>query len=138
MKALLKLRQERIAAGDKPVGWKVAFGGKGIQEKLGIGAPLVGFLTQGGAVNSGGSVSLAGWKNPLLEPEIAAYMGLDLLAGADRAATPARHWRPVHVPRSKWPARRQTAPVTSDNRACPQRWRRNLFVFAAGPRSRTF
>jgi 2-keto-4-pentenoate hydratase len=89
MKALLKLRQERIAAGDKPIGWKVAFGGKGVQEKLGIGAPLVGFLTQGGAVDSGGSVSLAGWKNPLLEPEIAAYMGRDLSAGADRAATEA-------------------------------------------------
>ena len=89
MEALLKLRAGRISAGDTAIGWKVTFGAKPIQEKLGIGAPLVGFLMRGRAVASGGNISLAGWTNPVAEPEIAAYMGRDLSSGADRATTEA-------------------------------------------------
>lgn len=89
MKELFALRSERLAAGDKAIGWKVAFGGKGIQEKLGITAPLVGFLTQRQSMQSGDTISLAGWAKPIIEPEIAVYMGSDLAAGADRAATTA-------------------------------------------------
>lgn len=86
MKKQLALRSERVAAGDRAIGWKVAFGGKAIQEKLGIGGPLVGFLSQGNAVQSGASVSVAGWVKPVAEPEVAAYMGRDLPGGASEDA----------------------------------------------------
>ena len=89
MEKLFRLRAERIAAGDRPIGWKVAFGGRAIQEKLGIEAPLVGFLTRAGAVESGGTVSLAGWTKPVAEAEIAAHLGRDLPGGAERATTKA-------------------------------------------------
>jgi 2-keto-4-pentenoate hydratase len=82
MKKLLELRRERVAAGDQAIGWKVAYGAPAVQEKLGIGAPLVGFLTQRGALKSGADVSLAGWVKPVAEPEIAAHIGRDLPGGA--------------------------------------------------------
>jgi 2-keto-4-pentenoate hydratase len=82
MEKLLKRRQERIAAGDEAIGWKVAYGPRAVQEKLGIGGPLIGFLTRRGAVQSGGRVSLAGWTKPVAEPEVAVYVGRDLNGGA--------------------------------------------------------
>jgi len=89
MEKLFKLRAERIAAGDRQIGWKIAFGAKPIQEKLGIGAPLVGYLMRGAAVTTGDAISLNGWKKPIAEAEIAAFMGRDLPAGSDAAATKA-------------------------------------------------
>jgi 2-oxo-3-hexenedioate decarboxylase len=89
MEALLKLRAQRIAAGDVPIGWKVAFGAKAVQEKLGISGPLVGFLVRSRALQSGGTAALAGWAKPLAEPEVAAHIGRDLPAGAGRDAAKA-------------------------------------------------
>lgn len=84
MKSLLALRRTSVDAGDECIGWKVAFGGKAVQERLGISAPLVGFLSQSRAVRTGESVSLAGWGRPVAEPEIAAFIGADLEAGTGR------------------------------------------------------
>jgi 2-keto-4-pentenoate hydratase len=89
MEKLFRLRAERIAAGDRQIGWKVAFGGKAMQEKLGIGAPVVGYLLRGAAVASGDSISLHGWKKPVAESEIATFMGRDLPAGSDPVAAKA-------------------------------------------------
>ncbi|MCC6946422.1 MAG: hypothetical protein IT539_01515 [Bradyrhizobiaceae bacterium] len=89
MQKLFDLRRERVAAGDKMIGWKIAFGAKAFQEKLGIDGPLVGFLSRGGAVESGASVSIAGWVRPVAEPEIAVHMGRDLPGGASEDAVRA-------------------------------------------------
>jgi 2-keto-4-pentenoate hydratase len=83
MEAMWALRRERLAAGDKHIGWKIAFGPKAVQEKLGITAPLVGFLTQSRVLRSGETANLAGWGKPIAEPEIAIHMARDLGAGAD-------------------------------------------------------
>jgi 2-keto-4-pentenoate hydratase len=82
MAALLARRRERIAAGERPIGWKVGFGATAAMEKLGIDAPLVGFLTGAGLVESGSTVSLAGWTKPVAEPEVAVYIGKDVPEGA--------------------------------------------------------
>jgi 2-keto-4-pentenoate hydratase len=89
MDAMWALRRERIAAGDRTIGWKIAFGPKAVQEKLGITAPLVGFLTESRVLQSGGTVNLAGWGKPIAEPEIAVHMARDLGAGADVATATA-------------------------------------------------
>ena len=78
--------RERLNAGEKALGWKVGFGALAAMEKLGIEAPLIGFLTDRALVSSGATLSLANWKKPLAEPEIAVHMGSDLPAGADRDA----------------------------------------------------
>jgi 2-keto-4-pentenoate hydratase len=82
MATLLARRRERLAAGERPIGWKVGFGAKAAMEKLGIDAPLVGFLTDAGLVTSESTVSLAGWTKPVAEPEVAVYIGKDIPGGA--------------------------------------------------------
>ncbi len=89
MEKQLAWRRERIAAGEKAVGWKVGFGAPAIMQRLGIAKPLVGFLTDRARVENNGSISLAGWTKPAAEPEIAVYMGADLPAGANTNAVKA-------------------------------------------------
>lgn len=89
MQAQLKLRQQRLAAGAKQIGWKVGFGAPAAKEKLRIEAPLVGFLLDRAVLQSGAAISLKGWQKPVVEPEIAVYIGKDLAAGADRETAKA-------------------------------------------------
>jgi 2-keto-4-pentenoate hydratase len=89
MAAQLGRWRERISAGEKPLGWKVGFGAPAALQKFGITAPLIGFLTDRALVASGTVVSLADWKKPVAEPEIAVHMGRDLSAGADRETVKA-------------------------------------------------
>jgi 2-keto-4-pentenoate hydratase len=89
MAAQMKRRAECLANGERPVGWKVAFSAPAAMERLGIEAPLVGFLTDRALVESGSEYSLRAWTKPALEPEIAIHMGADLHGGADRATASA-------------------------------------------------
>jgi 2-keto-4-pentenoate hydratase len=89
MEKQLRLRQDRLDAGDKAVGWKVGFGTSAAQERLGIDAPLVGFLTQRILLASGATVSIDGWVKPAVECEIAVYMGTDLYEDINPATTHA-------------------------------------------------
>jgi 2-keto-4-pentenoate hydratase len=66
MRAQLALRRERLAAGERPLGWKVGFGAPEALEKLRIDGPLVG------------------WANPWFEAEIAAHMARDVAGDARR------------------------------------------------------
>lgn len=86
MTAQLRLRRERIDAGDAALGWKVGFGSPAAMEKLSINAPLIGFLARSGRLDPGATVSLDGWTKAVAECEIAVHMGADLGAGADEAA----------------------------------------------------
>jgi 2-keto-4-pentenoate hydratase len=78
MRAMLELRRERLAAGDRPLGWKVGFWAPPAREKFGLQRPLVGFLVDGRLLPDGAEVSIGDWATPMLEPEIAAHMSLDV------------------------------------------------------------
>src|SRR6185437_1870391 len=80
--AQLAQRRARIAAGEKPLGWKVGLGAPAVMQRLGLQAPLTGFLMQRALLLSGSTVSLAGWTKPVAEPEIGVRMARDLLGGA--------------------------------------------------------
>jgi len=82
MTAQLATRRARIAAGEKPLGWKVGMGAPASLQKLGLEAPLVGFLMQRALLLSGSTVSLKGWLRPVAEPEICVRMARDLKGGA--------------------------------------------------------
>jgi 2-keto-4-pentenoate hydratase len=84
MEQQLRWRRELLAAGKKPLGWKLAFGGPAALERLRINAPLVGFLMADAVVASGSTISFAGWKKPAAEPELTVYLGKDLPSGAGR------------------------------------------------------
>jgi 2-oxo-3-hexenedioate decarboxylase len=106
MEKQLRLRQDRLNAGDKSIGWKVGFGTSAAQERLGINAPLIGFLTQKTLLPSGAKVSIEGWVKPAVESEIAIYMGTDLDGNINRETTraaiasigPAFELADVHFP----------------------------------------
>lgn len=86
MTAQLATRRARIAAGEKPLGWKVGLGAPASLEKLAIAAPVVGFLMQKALLPNGATVSLKGYLRPVAEPEIAVRMARDLPGGATAAA----------------------------------------------------
>jgi 2-keto-4-pentenoate hydratase len=58
-------------------------------ERLGIDAPLVGFLTDKTRLTFEAAADISGWTKSFAEPEIAVYMGSDLASGSDRAAARA-------------------------------------------------
>ena len=87
MQQQLRWRRELLAAGKKPLGWKLAFGGPAALERLHTNAPLVGFLMADAVVETGSTISFAGWKKPAAEPELTVYLGKDLPPGADRKTT---------------------------------------------------
>jgi 2-keto-4-pentenoate hydratase len=69
-------RREILAQSAEPIGWKVGFNISAAQEKLGIDAPLAGFLTSDGLHEDGAEVSLA--DGPLvIESEVAVELGPD-------------------------------------------------------------
>jgi 2-keto-4-pentenoate hydratase len=84
MAAQLASRRERLGSGEKPLGWKVGFGAPAAMQKLGIPAPLLGYLTDRALLHSGARVALAGWDKPAAEAEIAVHLGADLAGGASR------------------------------------------------------
>lgn len=83
---MLDLRSDRLARGERAVGWKLAFGAPASLERFGLSAPLVGFITDATTQPSPGSVSCAGWQRPVAEPEIAVYIGADVEPGSDDVA----------------------------------------------------
>jgi 2-keto-4-pentenoate hydratase len=87
MKEQLRWRRVLLRSGKKPLGWKLAFGGPAALQRLRSNEPLVGFLMADALLQSGSNVSLAGWKKPAAEPEIAVCLGKDLPANADRKTT---------------------------------------------------
>jgi len=97
MAAQLAKRRARIAAGEKPIGWKVGLGAPATMQKMGLTAPIVGFLMQRAQIASGGMASLKGYVKPVAEPEICVRMARDLQPGAsaDQAAAAVKEIFPA-------------------------------------------
>ncbi|MEE8496783.1 MAG: fumarylacetoacetate hydrolase family protein [Xanthomonadales bacterium] len=89
MTTQLKLRAARLKNGDSSLGWKIGFGAPAVMERLGIRAPLLGFLSKSALIPSGQTVALQDFKQAVAEPEIAVHMGTDLESDADEAAVRA-------------------------------------------------
>jgi 2-keto-4-pentenoate hydratase len=60
------------------LGWKAAFGAPAAQERLGLERPLVAPLPARGLLDTGALVSLEGWTQPILEAEVAIWIGRGL------------------------------------------------------------
>jgi 2-keto-4-pentenoate hydratase len=73
---MLVRRREILAQGAEPIGWKIGFNVSAAQDKLGIDAPLAGFLSSDGLLEDGAEVSLD--DGPLVvESEVAVELGDD-------------------------------------------------------------
>jgi 2-keto-4-pentenoate hydratase len=74
--AMLVRRREILGQGAEAIGWKVGFNISAAQEKLGIDAPLAGFLSSDGLLEDGAEVSLDGGP-VVVESEVAVELGPD-------------------------------------------------------------
>jgi 2-keto-4-pentenoate hydratase len=72
---MLVRRREILSQGAEPIGWKIGFNLPEFQRKLGIDAPLAGYLTTDGLLDDGAEVSLDG--PVLVESEVAVELGDD-------------------------------------------------------------
>jgi 2-keto-4-pentenoate hydratase len=77
MDAVLVRRREILAQGAEPVGWKVGFNLPEFQRKLGIDAPLAGFLTTNSLLGDGAEWSLGNEGEVIVESEVAVELGED-------------------------------------------------------------
>jgi 2-keto-4-pentenoate hydratase len=68
-------RRERMNAGELRAGWKIALNDPRVQRALGIGAPVIGYLTSATVLPDGARHSLAGARRPAIEPEVAVHVG---------------------------------------------------------------
>src|SRR5665809_33045 len=75
--ALLTRRREKLAQGAEPIGWKIGFNVPAIQEKLGIDAPLAGYLTSDGLLVDGTTWPLSDEGDVVVESEVAVELGDD-------------------------------------------------------------
>jgi 2-keto-4-pentenoate hydratase len=75
--ALLMRRREILAQGAEPVGWKIGFNVPATQERLGIDAPLAGFLTTDSLLEDGGTWSVEDDGEVIVESEVALEVGAD-------------------------------------------------------------
>lgn len=85
MQTLLAAWRARLEAGERRLGWKLAFGSLEGKERLGISAPLVGFMTEDALLEDGATCSVAGWENPVFECEVAVRMSRGVEPGAGPA-----------------------------------------------------
>ena len=94
---MLERRREVLGEGAEALGWKVGFNVPAVQEKLGIAAPLAGFLSTAGLLASGGTYPTEG-RPTVAEPEVAVELGDDgrtivaLLPALEVADTPDLSW----------------------------------------------
>ena len=75
--AMLVRRRERLAQGAEPLGWKVGFNVPALQERLGIDAPLAGYLSSDGLLADADEWSLDDGGPVLVESEVAVEIGPD-------------------------------------------------------------
>jgi 2-keto-4-pentenoate hydratase len=58
-------------------------------DRMGISAPLFGFMTDRSLLKTGSSLSIAGWTRAVIEPEVAVHLGKNVPAGSDVATVRA-------------------------------------------------
>jgi 2-keto-4-pentenoate hydratase len=75
--ALLTRRRLILSKAAEPVGWKIGFNLPEVQQKLGIDAPLAGFLTSNGLLEDGAEWSLGSDGEVIVESEVAVELGDD-------------------------------------------------------------
>jgi 2-oxo-3-hexenedioate decarboxylase len=87
MAAQGRLRESRLRAGERRVGWKAGLGTTAAKEALSIASPLPGFLTDASlasAMTATDGLSTEAWHNPKLEAEVAVRVNRTVPAGSDR------------------------------------------------------
>jgi len=67
------------------IGWKAGFGSPAALARLGIDRPLIAPLPARGVLDDGATVDVSGWTSPVLEAEVAVWIGQGLGAAIELA-----------------------------------------------------
>lgn len=78
LRAQMERRAAAIAAGARPLGWKIGLNLPQVQRTLGIDERVIGFLTTDTELEPGRSHSLSGGTRVAAEPEVAIHMRADV------------------------------------------------------------
>jgi 2-keto-4-pentenoate hydratase len=81
-----ELERRRIAAGDRPAGWKIGFTNRSIWPRYGVQQPIWGRVWRSSLTlleGTAAEVSLAGLVQPRIEPEVVFGIGRTPPAGLD-------------------------------------------------------
>jgi 2-keto-4-pentenoate hydratase len=92
MAAQGRLRESRVSAGERRVGWKAGLGTVQAMRAASIDAPLTGFLTNASlasGMTTTDGLSIEDWRNAKFEPEVAVRLGADVPAGSPRTTVQA-------------------------------------------------
>lgn len=92
---MLSRRIAELDAGADPLGWKIGINVPAVQERLGIDAPVAGYLTTASQLEPGSEVDVSGLENAVLEPELAIRVGP---GGAVAASAPAIELVDIDLP----------------------------------------
>ena len=84
MQALIRRWRHTLAAGNRRIGWKMAFVTKADQFRLQLSAPLVGFLTSDRLLSTGCVYTLKEGATTMVEAEIGIVLGHDVPPGTVR------------------------------------------------------
>ena len=69
---------QRYSRGDRRIGWKMGLTSKAKMEQMGVDSPICGILTETMKIEDGGTLELAGFIHPKVEPEIAFHIQKDI------------------------------------------------------------
>src|SRR5215216_2362621 len=81
-------RREILAQGAEPIGWKIGFNVRETQERLGIDAPLTGFLTTDTLLEHADTWSIGDDGEVIVETEVAGAARI-LVNGEEQHSVPA-------------------------------------------------
>jgi 2-oxopent-4-enoate/cis-2-oxohex-4-enoate hydratase len=92
MAAQGRLRESRLHAGERRVGWKAGLGTEAAMTAVSIATALTGFLTNASlasGMTTTDGLSIEDWRNAKLEAEVAVRVDRTVPAGADRETVAA-------------------------------------------------
>jgi len=72
------LMERCVAVGDRVVGYKAAFTSKGMQERFGVGEPVIGTLLASRVISETTPVPVRGYLKAILEPEVGVLLRADM------------------------------------------------------------
>lgn len=81
MRAQLSAWRQRLALGERRIGWKMGYMDAAVRTRLSLPHPLVGFLTSGRLIPDGGVLRYARHASLLAESEVALHLGRDITPG---------------------------------------------------------
>lgn len=82
----LALLDGAVGSGARHIGWKVGFGAPASLERMGLEAPLLGWLTDRTQFGDGSEVDVSGWTRGVVEFEVAVRVDAPLGAGTTPAS----------------------------------------------------